>query len=682
MAFGLDVSDLSIEALKLNKRFGKIKFSSAGRLEILAGIFTNGTVQKKKELAEAIRKVCREAKPHPIRDREVVISLPEARIFSYIFKFPKKLKQKQITDILKFEVPNVLPISVEEVYSDFLVLRTEGEKQEIFYAATPKKIIDDLREVLKMAGLEAVAFDIETASLARALIKKDKKDEGAVIVDIGARDTVIAIFDQSGIRASTTIKVAGNLFTEEIAKRLKMKQEKAEEMKRSCGLSVEDRSCREGKIFLALQSLFPPIISEIKKSIGYYEKQVGRKVKKIILCGGSRAMPGIVDYLRANLNLEVEIGKPYLAGSAAAGAAGAKILSSLIGVFGLAERGTDKDPASSGINLSFDLGGMSEGRHVAGNGGKKFFLSLLAVAALAVGGFLVLEKKEMITDLLFPAEPPTNQEIKKQDALPVSFDIVFSTTGEAGFLGGRIVEIEKSGSNFFPATAKKTVDGQAGGKVKIINNHTADMSLIATTRLLSAEGVLFRLKNGISVPAGSFAETEVYADAEGAVGNIGASQFTLPGLSPIFQKLIYAESATAMTGGTVEKTFVSADDIDQAKTKLLGGFILEVQKDKVENNLQTGELLLPVVLGSEIVEATASPAAGEAAAQFDFKLKAKIKFLAVPEENFQSSLRNLLDKDGLASNYALEEIAYSLVNFDETTGRAVIETSGLAVPAK
>ncbi len=99
MPFGLDISDLSLVVLELKKGLSKIKFYSAGRQEIPAGIFDNGAVKKKRELAEAIKKVCREAKPHQIRDRKVVVSLPEARIFTHIFRFPKNLKQKQIADI-------------------------------------------------------------------------------------------------------------------------------------------------------------------------------------------------------------------------------------------------------------------------------------------------------------------------------------------------------------------------------------------------------------------------------------------------------------------------------------------------------------------------------------------------------------------------------------------------------
>jgi type IV pilus assembly protein PilM len=670
MAFGLDISDLSIEVLQLKKSFGKIKFSAAGRLEIPAGLVVNGAIKKKKELAEAIKKVCREARPDSIRDREIVVSLPEAITFSRILKFPKNLNSGQLAKVLKFEVPNVLPINTEEVYSDFVILRVGGNKQEIFYAACPKKIIDDLREVLKMAGLGVIVFDMETASLARALALKDKKDEGSVIVDVGARSTVIAIFDQSGIRSSTTIKVAGNLFTEEISKRLKIKEEKAEELKKACGLSVEDRSCREGKVFLALQSLFPPIISEIKKSVNYYEKQAGRKIGKIILCGGSRVMPGLADYLKSNLNLETEVGKPHLFGSSAVKISQVKNLSSLIGVFGLAERAVDKDPAFSGINLRFSLEEAAKRKKFKKMSVGNVLFDLVVLFAILGAGFWALRGMEPLSNLFSLADNQADKIIQQKNIPLGQFEMMVSTAGETGFVQGRVLEIKKEGSGFFPATVGKTADGRAEGTVKIINNSGAGQTLVATTRLLSAKGVLFRLKDSVTVPAGASVRAVARADQEGASGNIGASQFIIPGLSSALQKLIYAESESAMAGGTREITFVGAKDIEQAKIKLLGELVSDAQNKEGLSNLLPEEFLLPVVLGSEISEAAAVPAEGAEVAQFELKIKANIKFLAVRKNDLELSIGK---GGGGGAGYDLEKIKYSLVNSDEAAGQITIE---------
>lgn len=671
MAFGLDISDLSIEALELERGVGKIKFSAAGRVDIPAGIFEDGRIKNKKELAEAIKKVCREAKPHPIRDRGVVVSLPESRIFSRVFQFPKNLNQKQVSDVLKFEAPNAMPIETDDVYSDFIVLRSDREKQEVFFAACPKKIIDDLKEVLKMAGLEAIAFDMETDSLARALIGNDSKGQGVAIVDIGARTTVIAIFDQNGIRSSTTLRAAGNAFTEEIAKRFKLKTDQAEEMKRTCGLSVEDKRCRAGKVFFALQSLFPPILTEIKRSVNYYESQVGRKVGKIILCGGSRAMPGIADYLKANIGLGVEVGEPYLLKTMNVKKGEVKILSSLIDVFGVAQRAASKDPVFSGINLGFSLKESAKRKGVSGKKHGRLVLGLLIGTAVVAAGFWAFKNVNFFPRTVTPQETNNSRAAVENNLTPVSFTLNVSTAGETGYIPGRILEISEEGSQNFTATEKKAVDGVAGGKLTITNDSGADQALIATTRFLSESGVLFRLKNGATIPAGSSVEAEVYADEPGAAGDIGPAKFTIPGLSPAYQKLIYAESKLPMSGGNGEQIFVSQDDIDRAKTKLVSVLSQQVSGKDTEGNLRPGEILLPVVLKTEVVSALANPPVGEPAAQFELSVKSKIKFLVVQESDWQQSIKKNLDKlaPGQAGQYVLGNAKYTLTDFDDEKGR-------------
>lgn len=121
----------------------------------------------------------------------------------------------------------------------------------------------------------------------------------------------------------------------------------------------------------------------------------------------------------------------------------------------------------------------------------------------------------------------------------------------------------------FMPTGSKTEDGTARGIVTIYNDSSSDQPLVATTRLLSKENVLFRLENRVVVPARGSIEAEVYADVVGPTGDIDASQFTIPGLLPQRQKEVYAKSKTAMTGGRTTIGVLSREDLEAAQEKLL-----------------------------------------------------------------------------------------------------------------
>lgn len=104
----------------------------------------------------------------------------------------------------------------------------------------------------------------------------------------------------------------------------------------------------------------------------------------------------------------------------------------------------------------------------------------------------------------------------------------------------------------------------ATGQVIIYNKTQKNQPLVATTRLLTPNNILFRLKKTVLVPAGGQMEAEVYADQLGESGNIGPTRFAIPGLSESLQKVIYAESAKAFNGGIKYTKILTEADVKNA----------------------------------------------------------------------------------------------------------------------
>lgn len=143
---------------------------------------------------------------------------------------------------------------------------------------------------------------------------------------------------------------------------------------------------------------------------------------------------------------------------------------------------------------------------------------------------------------------------------------------------GQVLTLAVKGDKTVTVTGGKEAPAPAIGKVIIYNNSGRNQPLVATTRFLTADNVLFRLKRAVLVPAGGQVEAEVYADKPGKAGEIGPSKFTIPGLSEILQKSIYAESKIAMTGGTKFTNTLSEDDIKKAGDDLVAQLFDEGQK--------------------------------------------------------------------------------------------------------
>lgn len=345
-AFGLDISDYSIEALVLKGGADKPKVASSKRTVLDAGMVKNGEVRRRKGLATKLKDVVAKASPKPIKEDEVIVGVPDSRVMTHIFELPGNLKEEQVAGIIENEIENVFPVSLAEIYWDYKIIARTEMKIEAFVAAAPRKIIDGLKRLCQDAGLKPVVFDLEANALARILIPKEQRAE-TLLVDIGARTTKVSYFDQQGINFISVIDLAGEDFTQKISDKLGVSESKAKNIKKKDGI-ILPKGKRKNKVLLALRSDLNNMVKEIQRNVEFCESRSGAKINKIILSGGTSMMPGLVEYLKKKLKLEVGIGVEKVHFSTRS----ARIRGPLFfAVDGLALRGLEKNFEKTDLNL-------------------------------------------------------------------------------------------------------------------------------------------------------------------------------------------------------------------------------------------------------------------------------------------------------------------------------------------
>ncbi len=125
----------------------------------------------------------------------------------------------------------------------------------------------------------------------------------------------------------------------------------------------------------------------------------------------------------------------------------------------------------------------------------------------------------------------------------------------AGDLPFEIITVEKIATVSAPSEGTETVNQSAQGTITIENQQDTPQQLIKNTRFETPDGLIFRIRDSVTVPASAGGQpgrldTTVYADATGDSYNIGPSTFTLPGLAGgATFTLVTARSAEAMKGG-------------------------------------------------------------------------------------------------------------------------------------
>jgi len=173
----------------------------------------------------------------------------------------------------------------------------------------------------------------------------------------------------------------------------------------------------------------------------------------------------------------------------------------------------------------------------------------------------------------------------------------------------RVLDETQDISLTYEVTGENSVSGKkASGSVVIYNEYSSSsQTLIATTRLQSTDGKIFRLLKNVVVPGTTNVggtiqpgaiEAEVVADQAGSDFNIDPTDFKIPGFAngPKFDKF-YAKSSSSFSGGTSDGTSggsakVTQQDIDSAKAKAEAA-INDKINSVISGELQTGEVALP-----------------------------------------------------------------------------------------
>ncbi len=185
----------------------------------------------------------------------------------------------------------------------------------------------DIIKCVEKVGLEVADITLEPIASSKAVLCKEEKDAGVVLVDIGGGTTDLTIFKDGIIRHTSVIPFGGNVITNDIREGCMVMKDQAEKLKVKFGSALSEevtnnriitipgfkgRDYKEiseknlAKIIEArLEEIFDYVLWEIKRS-GYEEKLIAG----IVLTGGGSLLKNIDLLSEYYTGLPTRIGKP------------------------------------------------------------------------------------------------------------------------------------------------------------------------------------------------------------------------------------------------------------------------------------------------------------------------------------------------------------------------------------
>lgn len=258
----------------------------------------------------------------------------------------------------------------------------------------------------------------------------------------------------------------------------------------------------------------------------------------------------------------------------------------------------------------------------------------------------------------------------KAAPIDVTSDLIFGGQDAHGLDYIMATTTFRDSRSFMPSGTETRV-GTATGVVTLHNETNSPQPLVATTRLLDGD-ILFRLEEGVTVPAnGTLENVAVYADKEGAAYDIGPTTFTIPGLNEAKQAVIYATSESSMKGGESEYGVISEEDYAQAETSMRA-YIEKAAAEELQDTHEGKEAVFHVL--DLIVQSDAE--IGDEVDEFTFNGTAVVLGIYYDPTQVKEWAVAQLDKRSLESSDAIRpsegETTVSFVDYDAAEGLATL----------
>lgn len=232
----------------------------------------------------------------------------------------------------------------------------------------------------------------------------------------------------------------------------------------------------------------------------------------------------------------------------------------------------------------------------------------------------------------------------------------FTANQSTGDLPYEIITAEKIASQSVKSSGTKTVTSSSSGFITIYNTQAKAQKLIANTRFATTAGLIFRLHEAVTVPAGSTTKpgsvkVRAYADKAGDSYNVAPTSFTVPGFAGTPQQAqVYARSSEAMTGGA-SGTVPVVDTATETQAQLaLSKALAPELATALQDKIPAGYILLSGAATTTFVEL--APAASATTGTVDVQEQGTITAIVFPN----SALARAVAKSVPALNYQGEPL--------------------------
>jgi type IV pilus assembly protein PilM len=330
---GLDIGHDSIKMIQLDIGEGQIRVVAADKVRIDSQVRSDDALRRRFVISAIQQMRARGS----FRGKAVISCVPNEQMRITSLRLAES-GPDEVEEALRKEMAQRFGLNPDKDSMDYIVAGSvrQGDeiKNELILFAVDSPTIENHVKMLEEAKLRPVAIDTMAGAIFRSferlLRRQEDKERILVLVDVGSSSTVAVFGDNGAISFVKHMPIGGQRFANEIGSRLGVGSEQAERLRRilrrgkngTAGEStvsvpggVDDGAKMEAStkqvVVDAISSIAEELAGQISRCLRYYTVTFrGTRIERVYLTGGEAYEGILVNVMRRQLPVDVEVGQP------------------------------------------------------------------------------------------------------------------------------------------------------------------------------------------------------------------------------------------------------------------------------------------------------------------------------------------------------------------------------------
>ncbi len=304
--FGLDIGVTAARLVQLRSSGGNRALVKYAYVPLDKALSQSDSKADQQKLAAQIEQLVKQA---GISTKDVAVGIPSNRVFTTMADVDR-LTSSELAKAIPYQADSLIPTPLAESKLDWALIGdspADKTKQEILLTSVTNKYVEDRLNALESIGLNVIAFEPDNLAMARALALPDAAPQ--LIIDMGFRSTDLVIIFNGMPHLTRSIPTGQEAIHKAAVQNLNVDDKQAEQFIFKFGLNKDKL---EGQVFQAVSPTVDQLVSEIEKSIKFFQTRYnGAKIEKFIVSGGAAIIPEFPLYIANKFGVNVEIGNAW-----------------------------------------------------------------------------------------------------------------------------------------------------------------------------------------------------------------------------------------------------------------------------------------------------------------------------------------------------------------------------------